>query len=862
LHSVYVDLKDKSQGYLIFLYFCPAILRDFNLVIMKLSEIYGILGYDYRGKDMVVSHIFIDSRNPVERIETALFAAIKGERHDGHDYIKELYAKGIRNFIVNRDFTVENLDEGNIIAVENTLNAIQDIAANYRNTFSFPVLGITGSNGKTCVKEWIYQIFQNVKTVSRSPKSYNSQTGTPLSVLMADSASELGIFEAGISLPGEMERLEKILHPDVGIFTNIGDAHQENFKDIEQKINEKIQLFKRSELLIYCSDYSAIHRRVAESQHRYSTFTWGHGDDCNLKILSITNIANKSVIKIKINDSVLRSKIGNEAEFEIPFSDSASVENAMHCIAFALIEGLDVNLLKTNLANLVPVAMRLELKEGINKCTIINDSYNSDINSLTIALNFLDGLTQHKRKTLILSDIMQSESDEQKLYRQVSKLLQSRGISRFIGIGEALERNAGYFVANSHIPDCKFYRSADKFLAHYNRAGFNNEAVLLKGGRQFRFERISRLLEIQVHQTVLEIDMNAIVNNLNYFRSKLNAGVKLMAMVKASSYGHGSSEIAALLQYHRIDYLAVAYADEGVNLREAGITVPIVVLNTEPDNFDIMIDYLLEPEIYSINSLITFLKTASGMGVSNYPVHLKVDTGMHRLGFVENDLTELCNILKNKSEIKVASVFSHLAASDERQHDEFTLSQIERFKKFCKSLEKATGYAFIKHILNSSGIERFPEAQFDMARLGIGLYGIGNEENSKFLTTIGTLSSAIVQIKHIAEGETVGYGRHGTAKSPKTIATVPIGYADGLNRKLGNGKGYFMVNGKPAPIIGNICMDACMIDVTGIDAGEGDRVTVMGDAPSVSEIANAIGTIPYEVLTSISQRVKRIYISD
>ncbi|MDR1593146.1 MAG: bifunctional UDP-N-acetylmuramoyl-tripeptide:D-alanyl-D-alanine ligase/alanine racemase [Prevotellaceae bacterium] len=828
----------------------------------KLSEIARILGCVYVGNDTVINHIFVDSRNRIDSIATALFVAIEGERHDGHDYIEELYAKGIRNFIVNKDFPIKNIDEGNIIAVENTLKAIQDIAANYRNTFSFPVLGITGSNGKTCVKEWIYQIFHDTKTVSRSPKSYNSQTGAPLSVLMADSASELGIFEAGISLPGEMTRLEKILQPDIGIFTNIGDAHQENFADVEQKINEKLLLFDKSKLLIYCSDYHALHKAISESKHHYSTFTWGYGDEPDLKILSKTNLSNRTVIKIRVNNSILKDNIGDEAEFAIPFSDSASLENAMHCIAFSLTEGLDFKLLKANLANLSPVAMRLELKEGINKCTIINDSYNSDVNSLTIALDFLDGLTQHRKKTLILSDIMQSEPDEKKLYRQVSKLLQSRGISRFIGIGKALERNAAYFVANSNIPDCRFYSDTDKFLLHCNKASFNNEAVLLKGGRQFRFERISRLLEFQVHQTVLEVNMNAVVNNLNYFKSRLNAGVKLMAMVKASSYGHGSSEIAALLQYHRVDYLAVAYTDEGVNLREAGITMPIVVLNTEPDNFDIMIEYQLEPEIYSLNSLITFLKTASGMGINNYPAHVKVDTGMHRLGFVEDDLPELCDVLKNSQEVKVASVFSHLAASDESKHDEFTVLQIEKFKRFCDSLEKEIGYSFIKHILNSSGIERFPEAQFDMVRLGIGLYGVGTEENQKYLVNIGTLSSAIVQIKHIDEGETIGYGRRGIASTPKTIATIPIGYADGLNRKLSNGKGYFTVNGKPAPIIGNICMDACMIDITNIDAEEGDRVIVMGETPSVSEIANAIGTIPYEILTGISQRVKRIYISD
>jgi alanine racemase len=828
----------------------------------KLSDISRHLGCVCPENDTVINHLFIDSRNRPSAKDTALFVALKGERHDGHNYIDELYADGFRHFIVCRDFPTngDKYDKGVFIAVENTLTALQDIAANYRTTFVFPVLGITGSNGKTCVKEWLFQIFHNTKTVSRSPKSYNSQTGTPLSVLMAsDNATEIGIFEAGISLPGEMIRLEKILHPDVGIFTNIGDAHQENFKDIEQKISEKLQLFRRSKQLIYCSDYTDIHRVVRESEHAYDAFTWGCDNDCNLQILSRTTVRNRTVVRIKINDSTLKDRIGDEAEFEIPFSDLASVENTMHCIAFALIDQMDINLLKANIATVAPVAMRLELKEGVNGCTIINDSYNSDVNSLTIALNFLDGLTQHKKKTLILSDIMQSDPDSPKLYRQVSKLLYSRGITRFIGIGEALERNAGYFTAN--IPDCRFYRDTDRFLSQCNKAEFNDEAVLLKGGRQFRFERISRLLEIQLHQTVLEIDMNAIVNNLNYFRSKLNAGVKLMAMVKASSYGHGSTEIAALLQYHRVDYLAVAYVDEGVRLREAGITAPIVVLNTEPDNFDVMLEYLLEPEIYSINSLTSFLKTASEMGVNNYPIHIKVDTGMHRLGFVENDLSELVHILRRRYEVRVASVFSHLAASDERQHDDFTVAQITQFRCFCASLADEIGYPFIKHILNSSGIERFPDAQFDMARLGIGLYGIGTAENSRYLSTVGTLSSAIVQIKRIDSGESVGYGRRGVATTPKTIATVPIGYADGLNRKLGNGNGYFLVNGKPASIIGNICMDACMIDITDIDAREGDRVIVMGKNPSASDIAKIIDTIPYEVFTAISQRVKRVYVS-
>ncbi|MDR2424002.1 MAG: bifunctional UDP-N-acetylmuramoyl-tripeptide:D-alanyl-D-alanine ligase/alanine racemase [Prevotellaceae bacterium] len=826
----------------------------------ELNEISTIVNGKLHGNNSVISRIFIDSRNQAGEGADSLFVAIRGERHDGHRFVEELFEKGIRNFLVNNGFDCEKYTDANFVTVENTLEALHRISADYRNSFSFPVLGITGSNGKTCVKEWICRIFQNQKKISRSPKSYNSQTGVPLSILIADAESELGIFEAGISMPDEMKRLEKIIRPNIGIFTNIGDAHQENFKDIEHKIREKLKLFADSHLLIYCSDQIVLHKIIAETAHGYRLFTWGRNENCNLQLVEKIDVENGTSLKILVNDANLSKKIDREQVFEIPFSDLASVENIMHCIAFALTEGIAPDLLRKSLANISPVAMRLEMKAGINNCIIINDSYNSDVNSLTIALDFLNGLSLHTKKTVILSDILQSERNETKLYRQVSELLRNKGISKFVGIGEALERNAMLIANNANIQNCVFYANTDIFLKHCHKTDFADEAILLKGSRPFKFETISRLLELKIHQTVLEINMNALVENLNHFRSKLKPDVKLMAMVKAFSYGHGGAEIASLLQYHRVDYLAVACADEGISLREAGIGMPIVVLNPDPDNFDIMIDYRLEPEIYSIKSLEIFIQTASGMGVGNYPVHLKIDTGMHRFGLDEDDLAMACNILKNSTIVRVASVFSHLVASDEEQHDEFTRYQIDRFCTFCDFIEQHIGTTFIRHILNSSGIERFPEAQFDMVRLGIGLYGVGTEANRANLIPVGTLSSAIVQIRNVDANQTVGYSRNGYAVTPRRIATVPIGYADGLNRKLGKGAGYFMVNGQPAPIVGTICMDACMIDLTGLDANESDRVVVMGENPSVYHIANIVNTIPYEILTSISQRVKRIFV--
>ena len=822
----------------------------------SLSATAATVGGRFTGKDVVVKRIFIDSREGFLADGDELFVALRGERHDGHRYAGELSARGVVNFMVNEDFPVGDFPESNFVIVADTLDALQALAGHYRDSFAFPVLGITGSNGKTCVKEWIHRIFAGTKRISRSPRSYNSQVGVPLSILMADSGSDLGVFEAGISKPGEMRGIERILRPDAGIFTCIGDAHQENFRDTEQKITEKLTLFTHSRKLVYCADDERIHRAVVAVKRADELFAWGRAEHVRLQILAVAPRPEGGVLlSLQLNPERRRM------EFATPFSDAASIENVMHCIAFALFAGIDENALRATVAALEPVAMRLELKAGVNGCTIINDSYNSDVNSLSIALNFLGGMTRHVRKTLVLSDILQSDADERKLYSAVAELLRHKGITRFAGIGEALSRNSSAF-ASLDIERIEFYADTESFLQRCNKSLFRNEAVLLKGGRRFRFERISRLLELKTHQTVMEVNLDALTDNLNYFRSKLNSRTKLTVMVKAFSYGHGGAEIAALLQYHRVDYLAVAYADEGIELREAGIEMPIVVLNTDPDNFDLMIDYRLEPEIYSLNSLSVFLSTASKIGVVRYPVHIKVDTGMNRLGLSDDDLPALCRLVAEGDGVEIASVFSHLAAADEPGHDEFTRLQIARFESFCKRLETETGRSFTKHILNSAGIERFPEAQFDMVRLGIGLYGYGVENARHGLRRVATLRSAIVRIKTVEPDETVGYGRHGRVESARKIATVPIGYADGLDRKLGNGAGYFVVNGKSAPVIGNICMDACMIDVTGIEVAEGDKVLILCENPSADDVAAILETIPYEVLTSVSRRVKRIFVSD
>lgn len=799
-----------------------------------------------------IKNLLIDSRK-LSNAETSLFFAIKGERHDGHAYLIDLYEKGVRHFVVSslpsNNFVFNN---SVFLLVKDTLLALQYLCAFHRKQFKIPVIGITGSNGKTIVKEWLYQLMREDKNIVRSPKSFNSQVGVPLSVWQITGENKLGIFEAGISKTQEMSLLEAIIQPTIGLITNIGQAHDENFENQKQKVDEKLKLFVNSEVLIYCKDYLLVHNEITINKafKDLQVFSWSRKLRSDLLVGRITKgIADTKIQGIYKNDFI---------QINIPFTDEASIENAIHCWAMLLYLGYENPVIAERMRFLSPIAMRLELKEGINNCSIINDSYNSDLGSLAIALDFLNQQKQHPKKTLILSDILQSGRNEETLYKEVAELIHKKGVSRLIGIGDGISNQTKQFDVEK-----TFYRSTDEFLKEFNNSFFRDETILLKGARAFGFEAISKIIQQKAHETVLEINLNAIVHNLNYFRAKIKSDTKIMAMVKAFSYGSGSFEIANILQFHRVDFLAVAYADEGIELRKAGITMPIMVMNPEEQSYDSMLQYNLEPEIYSFRVLSLFeetLKRSEHDSDHPIPIHIKLDTGMHRLGFDPDEVNELIVRIKNNKHLTVKSVFSHLAATDESEHDDFTWQQIKRFNEMSEKIKSHFTYPIMKHILNSAGITRFPDAQFDMVRLGIGLYGIGagTSEQSQ-LQNVSTLKTSISQIKNIPANETIGYSRKGIATRDIQIATVPIGYADGLSRKLSGGKGKMIVNGKYAPIIGNVCMDMCMIDITDINASENDEVIVFGEAYPITEVAKDVGTIPYEILTNVSRRVKRVY---
>ncbi|MEO8087272.1 MAG: bifunctional UDP-N-acetylmuramoyl-tripeptide:D-alanyl-D-alanine ligase/alanine racemase [Bacteroidota bacterium] len=818
----------------------------------KISNILGGKLIELAPKSESVEELLTDSRK-IAHPETSLFFALKGDRHDGHRYIEGCNEQGVSNFIVS-DFKEEwKALKANFIVVDDTLDALQQMATYHREQFSIPVIGITGSNGKTIVKEWLYQLMRDDKNIVRSPKSYNSQTGVPLSVWQLSEEHDLAIFEAGLSQPGEMERLEKIIQPTIGIFTNIGSAHDENFDNQNLKVIEKLKLFRSCETLIYCKDYNTIQLEISKVDflpRKLNLLTWSRKTKADLQIGRVNKTSDETEVQGIWLNRFLKIKI--------PFTDDASIENAIHCWATMLHLGYTAEVIEERMTLLSPVAMRLELKEGINDCSIINDSYSSDIGSLTIALDFLHQQKQHDKRTVILSDILQSGKSEESLYGEVAELLEAKNIDRMIGIGAAIMRQQSQFS----IPK-KFFADTEEFLRAFSPVDFNDETILLKGARIYGFEKISKVLQQKAHETVMEINLNALVHNLNYFRSRLKPNVKLMAMVKATSYGSGSFEIANILQFHHVDYLAVAYTDEGVELRKAGITLPIMVMNPEMQSFETMISYKLEPEIYNfrlLNQVAEVLQKHTGGEGFSFPVHLKLDTGMHRLGYEERELNELIIRLKNIRTLKVQSIFTHLAATDESEHDGFTKQQLEKFERMSNLIHKAFPYPILRHALNSAGIIRFNEAQFDMVRLGIGMYGYASTwHEQRQLQHVATLRTTISQIKNIPAGETVGYSRTAKLTRDTLIATVAIGYADGINRKLSNGKGSMMINGKLAPIIGNVCMDMCMLDITDVPAKEGDEVIVFGADLPVTEMAKILNTIPYEVLTGISQRVKRVY---
>ena len=809
-----------------------------------------------QGDNDLIEQLLIDSRKLIFP-HTTLFFALKGPRRNGHTFIESLYAKGVRNFVVSEPQAIKALPGANFIEVSDTLKALQSLAAFHRAQFSIPVIGITGSNGKTIVKEWLNQLLEDQYSIIRSPKSYNSQLGVPLSVWPMNDSHELGIFEAGISERGEMAALEAIIRPTIGIFTNIGEAHSEGFTDAAQKTEEKIQLFNNVSVLIYRSDHTLI-REVVQThwpaKKAPAIFSWSIGSPATLEILTVEKAAEFTTITGKYQDAV--------HNISIPFSDAASIENAVHCWCLLLHLKIPSGIIQQKMAKLAHVAMRLEMKTGINNCTVINDSYSADLNSIQIALDFLTQQSQHTKRTVILSDILQSGRTEQELYGQVARSLQERKINRLIGIGENISHHQLLFQ-NAGIPELSFFPTVDTFRKEFHQLHFRDETILLKGARVFEFEEIGKLLEQKVHQTVLEIDLNAVVYNLKQYQQLLRPSTKMMAMVKAFSYGSGSFEIANVLQFHKIDYLAVAYADEGVALRKGGIHLPVMVMNVDESTFDVLVEYGLEPDLYSPGLLYAFDRYLKKQGIRQFPVHIELETGMNRLGFSAAELPVLLEALKG-DQFKVQSVFSHLAASEDPQHDHYTKQQADLFYKMSAQIQEIVPYTFIRHISNTAGISRHPELQLDMVRLGIGLYGIDSGESPVLdLQEVSTLKSTIAQIKHLEEGETVSYGRKGVATRKTIIATVRIGYADGYPRTLSTGKGKMWVKGQLAPVIGVVCMDMTMIDITDIPGvEEGDEVVVFGKQCPVKQVAHWAQSIPYQVLTGISQRVKRVYFEE
>jgi len=807
--------------------------------------------------DAVINDILIDSRR-LFKVDNTLFFAITSKRNDGHQYINELYQKGLRNFIVsNPALDITKWPNANFILVNNTLDALQALVAAHRKKFNIPVIGISGSNGKTIVKEWLYQLLSRKgHRVIRSPKSYNSQIGVPLSVWQMEKDYHLAIFEAGISELGEMNKLQQVIKPTIGIFTNIGEAHSENFINRKQKIGEKLKLFTKVDTLIYCTDHAEIQEVIIKSRiiDSIGSFTWGRKQKADLQI---TTISKKGNARTQIEAIFGNSQIS----INIPFVDEASIENAIHCWATMLYLGYENNIIAERMPLLGPIAMRLELKEGINNCTVINDSYNSDINSLAIALGFLNQQTQQKDKTVILSDILQSGKSDVYLYGKISEMLVQQNVKKLIGIGPAISKQEGQFTIEK-----EFYKSTGEFLRAFSFTHFQNQGILLKGARVFEFEQISKALQQKAHETIFEINLNALVHNFNYYKSQVGPTTKIMAMVKAGSYGNGSFEIANTLQFHKVNYLAVAYADEGIELRKAGIKLPIMVMNPDEESFDGIIAHTLEPEIYNFR-VLGMLEKAIRRNIipRNKPIklHLKIDTGMHRLGFDENDTGKLITKIKANSRLYVQSIFTHLAASDDPSQKEFSGQQIGEFTRISDTMVSELGYDVLRHVLNTAGISAFPHAQFDMVRLGIGLYGISPDEAEQpQLENVSTMKSSISQIKTIGPGQTIGYGRSGKAGQEMKLATIPIGYADGLSRRLSNGHGHLVIGGKLVPIVGKVCMDMCMADVTGLDVKEGDEVIVFGKERSITALATEMDAIPYEILTGISKRVKRVYFQE
>ena len=804
--------------------------------------------------DAQIGWLLTDSRSLCFPEET-LFFALKTARNDGHRYIADLYRRGVRNFVVS-SLPADTPPDANFLIVPSPLAALQRLAERHRDEFDIPIVGLTGSNGKTMVKEWLYQLLSPQFSVTRSPKSFNSQIGVPLSVWLLNEQTEIGLFEAGISQMGEMEALRDIIQPTIGVLTSLGAAHQENFRSLEEKCMEKMRLFDGAKVIAYNSDDDTVSRCIRRSGFKGEKIGWSRESiSAPLFISGITSNSSST--------SVSYIYKGMHGQYTLPFFDEASLQCSFACAAVALYLGVAPDQLAERMARLEPVAMRLEVKEGQHGCTLINDSYNSDVNSIDIALDFM-ARREETRRTLILSDIYQSGKSDYELYREVNGLCVERGVRRLIAIGPNIGAQRSVFTLSEQY----FFDTTEAFLQSDQLHQLRNEVILIKGARPFGLDRITERLEQKVHETILEVNLNAVVDNLNFYRSFLKPETKLVCMVKADAYGAGAVEVAKTLQEHRVDYLAVAVADEGVTLRQNGITQNIMIMNPEMTAFKTIFDYDLEPEVYSFRLMDALIHAAEQQGITGWPVHIKLDTGMHRLGFdPEHDIDEVIRRLKNQNAIIPRSVFSHFVGSDSDDFDNFSAMQFRRFDEGSRQLQAAFSHKILRHMDNSAAIQHFPERQLDMCRLGLGLYGYDPREtsapDSTSLRPVSTLKTTILQLRQVPKEETVGYSRKGVLTRDSVIAAIPIGYADGLNRHLGRGACYCLVNGQKAPYVGNICMDVAMIDVTDIpDVREGDMVEIFGEHLPASVLSDVLQTIPYEVLTSVSNRVKKVYFQD
>jgi alanine racemase len=821
-------------------------MKNIDITVEHLAEIIDGSFIQCKEPDTIIKQLLIDSRKLMAPTG-AVFFAIDGKHHDGHNHIDELYKKGVHIFVIEKEIRTDFFPEATFICVTSSVTALQKCAAFKRAQFNIPVIGITGSNAKTIIKEWLSQVLSIDYSVVKSPRSYNSQVGVPLSVWAINERHQLGIFEAGISTINEMQALQKIIQPTIGIFTNIGSAHDEGFQSRSEKIREKLALYKTSEVLIYCKDHKEIQQGIIELN--INTYAWSLKEAANVQYTIIEKESFQTKVSVKTKET--------SGSIIIPFIDEASIENALHVATTLLYLGYSVQEVSRKLSLLHPVEMRLELKEASNGCYVIDDSYNNDLAGLAIALDFLEHVKQSTKKTIILSDLLESGLSTDTLYKEVALNLKAARLDKVIAIGSSITELKKWYTGEIH-----FFSTTQDFIKDIKNLYFQKEVILIKGARVFQFEKIVSQLQYKIHETVLEINLDALVHNLNVYRSRLRPGTKIMCMVKAFSYGSGGFEIAQLLQYHGVDYLAVAYADEGARLRENGITLPIMVMNPTLNGFDTMLRYQLEPEIYEPNLLQQVIEYAIARQ-KTIGIHVKIDTGMKRLGFEKKDIDFVSKLLKeNKQHIQVLSAFTHLAASDAAEHDGFTQQQLNLFDQITDALKINVAYSFLKHAANSSGIMRFPKAHYDMVRLGIGLYGVESAGlYQSELQPISTFKTHISQIKEIAAGETVGYSRKGKVLQPSRIATIAVGYADGYDRRFSNGTGEVLINGVRCPIIGNVCMDMCMVDVTYAQASAGDEVVLFGENPSVSELAARINTIAYEVLTGVGERVKRIFYS-